>query len=144
MRCTTAASATFTPGLTATPAAQKAKLSGSLSGCAGKAGIKIGSITGTLSSPGAIRCANLLQGTVASGTEVLKYKGGTSSTAHVTISVTTTGNFSINGKVTKGRFKGHKVTGAMTLNSSGSTNTGANCSTVAITRINFHGTTTVS
>lgn len=145
--CQTAkASLKFTPGLTSTAASQQESLAGTLAGCTGKAKIKSGSISGSLSSPGAIRCANLLGGPVGSGTEVLHYKGGTSSTVHVTISVPTgsSGNFSINGTVTKGRFKGHKVTGTMKLNAAGSTNPGANCSTVPINQINFTGRTIVS
>ena len=143
---TTNASLKFTPGLTSTATSQQEALAGALAGCTGKSGIKMGSITGTLTSGTPIRCANLLGGAVGSGTEVLHYKGGTSSTVKVNITVPaqSTGSFTINGTVTKGRFKGHKVTGNMTLNSTGATNPGANCSTVPITQINFTGRTIVS
>ena len=145
---TTNAFAKFAPGLSSTPAKQKETLGGKLSGCTGKAKITGGTLTGTLNSPTAIKCSNLLSGTVGSGTEVLHYADGTSSTAKVTIKVVSSGKFNINGSVTKGRFKGHKVTGPMALDPANPTNPGANCGLasppVKITQINFSGTTTVS
>jgi hypothetical protein len=145
---TTPAAAKFKPGLSSRAAKQKVTLSGNLVNCTGKTKITGGTITGTLKSPRAIKCSNLLSGKVASGTEVLHYNDKTSSTVRVTIKVTSNGHFTMNGKVTKGRFKGHKVTAPMTLNPVEPTNPGANCGlaspAVKITQINFSGTTTVS
>lgn len=138
----------FVPGLSSTKAKQKETLGGKLGTCTGKVRLTGGSISGTLASPGAIKCKNLLGGAVGSGNEVLHYSDGTSSTASVTIRVTTNGNFTINGSVIKGRFKGHKVTAPMTLDTANPTNPGANCGlaypVVKITQVNFSGTTTVS
>jgi hypothetical protein len=139
----------LSPGLSHTPAKQKETLGGKLGSCTGKVKITGGTITGTLNSPTAIRCQDLLNtGVLGVGNEVLHYADGTSSTAKVTIKVTGKGNFSINGSVTKGRFQGHKVTAPMAVDQANPTNPGANCGLaqppVSITQINFSGTTTIS
>jgi hypothetical protein len=150
---TSNAFAKLSPGLSHTAKVQKESLGGKLGSCTGKVKISGGFITGTLTSPTAIRCQDLLgTGALGVGTEVLHWADGTTSTLKVTIKSlpknNTLSNFTINGSVTKGRFQGHNVTAPMAVNQANQTNPGANCGLafppVSITQVNFSGTTTIS
>lgn len=130
--CQVSGSATINPGLTTTPKPQTTKSTGKLTRCTGGS-----PTTGTFT--GAFRgTASCASGT-STGTELVKFTGGKTSTVRGTLKTQgTTATF--NGKVVSGYKKGHTVTSKLTFTPQG----GANCTTVPVTKASFTGTTTTS
>lgn len=106
--CASAGSLGFSPGLTMVPTSNTVNISGTLSACKGKSGVKSGTVTGSVPI-GQQTCLSVLTPprALGTGTMTIKWKGGTTSVIKVTLAVGGT-DFSLNGPVTKNRFKGHK------------------------------------
>lgn len=136
--CTVAGVATITPGVSGTAANQVVKLTGTLTGCTGVAGITSGTFTGTAKGSNE-NCTSLFTtgSNVGGGTETITWN--TKKTSTVTIAIKTAspiGNFTLSGKVTKGLLKGRSAIGA--LHQTGLT---GNCISTPLTVIKFSGTT---
>ena len=106
--CAASGSMGFTPNLTMVATSTTVSLSGTLSACKGKSGVKSGTLKGTIPI-GQQTCLSVIfpPRTLGTGTMTIKWKGGTSSVVKVTLAVGNT-DFSLAGPVTKNRFKGHK------------------------------------
>lgn len=141
--CTMTGSATFTPGLTSTPTDQTTALSGTLTGCTGRSGVKSGTFTGKTTAP-QLRCLSVITANtvIGTGTMTVKWKGGTSSVVHITITIGNS-DFGITGPVTRNRFVKHRFA-APNLKATSVTPADFNCSTVPASTINFSGASTVS
>jgi hypothetical protein len=140
-KCTKASgSATFTPGLSLTPANNTIKAKGTLGGCtpANTTGGS-GNLTATIKVPGG-SCAKLATGKQKlSGVASTTWKNKKTSTYSLTF---TTGSGSsattatITGRVTNGLFKGKKVSGAVSFK----LGAGENCTTVPVKSVTFKAT----
>jgi hypothetical protein len=106
--CTGSGSMGFTPNLTMVATSTTVNISGTLSSCKGKSGVKSGTVTGSI-PVGQQTCLSVIfpPRTLGTGTMTIKWKGGTSSVVKVTLAVGQS-DFSLTGPVTKNRFKGHK------------------------------------
>jgi hypothetical protein len=135
----------FAPGLTMTATNTTAKLSGTLTNCKGKSGVKSGTLNGSVPI-GSQTCLSILSPprNLGTGTMTIKWKGGTSSVVKVTLAVGSN-DFSMNGPVTKNRFKGHKFS-APHMKPGGIIPLNFHCQApaVPITALTYSGPATVS
>jgi hypothetical protein len=106
--CSGSGSMGFTPNLTMVAASTTVNISGTLSTCKGKSGVKSGTLTGSI-PVGQQTCLSVIfpPRTLGTGTMTIKWAGGTTSVVKVTLAVGQS-SFSLSGPVTKNRFKGHK------------------------------------
>jgi hypothetical protein len=106
--CSSSGSISFTPGLTMSPTATAAKITGTLSSCTGRSGVKSGTVAGTIKM-GPQTCVSVIYPpkTLGTGLMTVKWNGGTTSIVKVTLAIGNS-DFSLTGPVQKNRFKGHK------------------------------------
>jgi hypothetical protein len=137
--CAISGSAAFTPSLSATATPTSAKLTGTLTGCTGKSGVKSGTFTGTMNL-GPQTCGSMLAPPrpLATAPVTIKWKGGTTSVVNATLAIGS-GDFSLGGPVTKNRFKGHKCS-APHLKPTAVHPVSTDCSKVQVQSLDFSGT----
>lgn len=143
--CTLSGQIGFAPGLTMVATNTTAKLSGTLSNCTGKGGVKSGTLTGSVPI-GSQTCLSVLSPprNLGTGTMTIKWKGGTKSIGKVTLAVGSS-DFSLNGPINKNRFKGHKFSAPhMTAGSIIPMNFHCQAPATPITALTFSGPAAVS
>lgn len=133
-------SATFTPGLTSTPANQTVKAKGTQTACTPSAATGgSGALSATIKLKNA-SCTTLVNGgQTLTGTGVTTWMNG--QVSHYTLTFKTgTGNnitvATITGKVASGLFSGHKVSGQIKFTVKGS----PNCTSIPVKKVTFVNT----
>jgi hypothetical protein len=142
-KCAAKGTSTIKPGLTSTPTNQTSTLSGTLSGCTGSGGVKSGKFKGTLHAK-QVNCTSLSKAGASFGNGTMTITWNTAKTSTATVSVKTgspVGTFNLSGKITKGQFAGHKVSGTFKADLAHLT---GNCVQTPLTKIPFTGSSSVS
>lgn len=143
--CTFSGQIGFVPGLTMVATNTTAKLSGTLSNCTGRGGVKSGTLTGSVPI-GSQTCLSILSPprNLGTGTMTIKWNGGTKSIGKATLAVGSS-DFALNGPLNKNRFKGHKFSAPhLTPGSIIPTNFHCQAPATPITALTFSGPATVN
>jgi hypothetical protein len=141
--CKASGSSTIKPGLTGTAQNQTSTLSGKLTNCTGSGGVKSGSFKGTLHAKN-VNCGSLSKPNASFGSGTMNVTWNTKKTSTATVTVKTAspvGTFKLTGKITKGQFAGHKISGTFKADLKHLT---GNCVTTPLTKIPFSGSSSVS